>query len=507
MSRRVLARYTVAATLVADAPIHVGGATEGLATDMLCAVDGLGRYFLPGPSLAGALRAELRSRGVEAPALWGGDSTDNASQVVVADAPAQGRTPVVEIRDGVSIDAARGTAKPGLLYTREVLPAGTAFRARITVDQLAKDNRSGRSAAEALAKHIARLLASEDGLSVGAFTTKGLGKLSAHVGEDEKPAVQLTKVDLGTRDGMLGLLRGAKPSPVDFTSTALPGRAAEVRVEIPWRARGPILVSRALDGGPTNTIPLTAGSAKGARLAIPGSSIKGALRAQATRIVATMGNPAPAAAAITDLFGSPGDSTRDPETGKRVNSGSKGALRVAEVLSTGRIPAGTTLGIPQSDVGGDAPALQNQLAILAANRDDGSAGLSLKVGDHVAIDRWTGGAYESALYSVLEPWETEQGDWTPIRLTVDLAGIPERRRDAALGLLALVLQDLCDGWFGIGFGTARGYGAIEAHAEDAMLVGVGIAEKSSLAALLHGESSAMGKQWVSGLWPLEGEPR
>ena len=60
---------------------------------------------------------------------------------------------------------------------------------------------------------------------------------------------------------------------------------------------------------------------------------------------------------------------------------------------------------------------------------------------HVAIDRWTGGAADSFLYSVLEPVAV---DWPEIELCVDLDRLaPKENRDAALALLLLTLKDFC----------------------------------------------------------------
>lgn len=425
MSRQVLARYTITATLTAAGPIHIGGAHQGLATDMLCAVNGAGDFYLPGPSLAGALRGELQARDVQEAVLWGDDTTESASRVRVADAPAT-TSPVVEIRDGVTIQARTGTAEPGKLYTREVLPAGTSFAARIEIEELPKEP------AQRLAQNLAQLLAI-DGITVGAFKTKGLGHLRAC-------DVRLTRTDLATPTGLLNLLFG-EPDELPFDAVALPARGAQVTIRIDWRARGPVLVSRATDGGGVDTVPLTAGGPQGERLCLPGSSIKGALRSQAERIVATMAAGAVAKAEVTavgDLFGAAGE--RSVQDGTARNTGWRGALRVADVHCLAALP-------PHSAIGFAEPV-------------DGPA---LAVGDHVAIDRWTGGALDSALYSVLEPWQTQSGQWEPINLVVELQRIPAERRDAALGLLYLVCRDLCDGWFGIGYGTARGYGAIEAE--------------------------------------------
>jgi len=78
---------------------------------------------------------------------------------------------------------------------------------------------------------------------------------------------------------------------------------------------------------------------------------------------------------------------------------------------------------------------------------------------HVAVDRWTGGASDGALYSVLEPYGVK---WEPIRLRLDPHRIPEALRDPATALLLLVLDSFACGRIPLGFGTNRGLGALAA---------------------------------------------
>jgi hypothetical protein len=79
--------------------------------------------------------------------------------------------------------------------------------------------------------------------------------------------------------------------------------------------------------------------------------------------------------------------------------------------------------------------------------------------DHVAIDRWTGGAADKLLFTVAEPWDVA---WEPIRLRLDhswlTARLDQTSADAAVALVLLVLRDLQHGWLPLGGGTNRGLG-------------------------------------------------
>src|SRR5262249_40175926 len=77
---------------------------------------------------------------------------------------------------------------------------------------------------------------------------------------------------------------------------------------------------------------------------------------------------------------------------------------------------------------------------------------------HVAVDRWTGAAAESMLYTVLEP---HQAKWEPLELEVDLGRLRDTERLPAVALLVLVLGGLAAGRVPLGFATHRGMGAVE----------------------------------------------
>src|SRR5262249_3216472 len=150
-------------------------------------------------------------------------------------------------------------------------------------------------------------------------------------------------------------------------------------------------------------------------LVLPGSSVKGALRNQAERIVRTvLGKSAdprlPAKKRflahlrlplVEDLFGSPGRSEQENTRSDPEELG-LGALGVDDCYATnGRIPPRTwdELTRAEADAGpGEAKsALWRKLEGRDVNLPNWTASY------HVAVDRWTGGAAEGFLYTVLEP--------------------------------------------------------------------------------------------------------
>ncbi|WP_422768887.1 RAMP superfamily CRISPR-associated protein [Plantactinospora sp. WMMC1484] len=490
-------RWELTGTLVAQAPLHIGGLDVGPA-QLVQARDGAGRPLLPGTALAGVIRSALQAEGVPDHRLWGlppdrdGDGGE-ASRVRVDDAPAV-KAPPAEVRDHVSIDRVHGVAAKGHLFSREVLPAGTRFAFRMVVD--APESIEADTAEDLVHAVAARLRG--PGISVGAATSRGLGLVRL---ED----AVLRESNLATRAGMIAALRsGGKLVELPAADPAeVP--AGVLRVIVPWRQHGPLAVHVSSDGDVVSAFPLTGRGGDGSqRLELPGSSIKGVLRSHAERITRTVtGAEAPeefldqmradGLGPVAALFGTA--AARD-SVSRDLPAGRRGALQVATCVSRTVLPAAQwnavrllqqRLSAPTSHAerrngngqhgdGAAAPPRRADEQRAALGRlqhavDDLNGavdGIRFTIAHHVAVDRWTGGAAESLLFATVEPHETSGDAWQPI--TLDLAvdqldqdpttpGTDDDRR-AALALLLLVLRDMCDGWLGFGHGTTRGAGGV-----------------------------------------------
>nr|NLI50787.1 hypothetical protein [Propionibacterium sp.] len=479
-TRHVLGEWVLRGTLVARSPLAVASGEAGSTTDQACARDGLGRLIIPGSALAGIVRPTYEGRDA-----WGSQAL--ASLLYVEDAVAS-HSPPVEVRDGVAIDRRTGTAAEHLLYSREVVPVGTSFAWTLRVEAVVRPEEAlSKEDAEAWLTEIAHELGR--GRELGARTTAGLGR------------VQLTDATLewlgtGNREDLLALLSG-KASPaqkVDLSGAA----SSRLVVTVPWRARSPLLVSVAFNGladrlPQTATKPESDGKEPAAQpyLVVPGTSWKGALRSRAEWIVRTMtGEDAPAhldaqlaqdLGPVGRLFGRPPVKTR--QEGEVVRQpGSRGAARLAEVYST-------------KPIAGWREALA-ALAVRTKKSDDAETRLGarikaaeavagtgrLRINDHVAISRWTGGADEGKLFATVAPLpdpegadpagadpggEPMPGSWEPLVVEVDLDRLgTDAEAKSAVYLLALVLRDLAEGWVGIGYGSTRGYGEVSAELGD-----------------------------------------
>ena len=138
--RPIAQRIIVRGTLILDTPTCLGSGDADSPTDLALLRDSVSDCgLLIGSSIAGALRNYLREyqhgygideqKGDRATCLFGGTRRDpdgEQSPLIINDAISS-TIPIVELRDGVEIEAITGTAKPGHKYDLELLAAGTEF--------------------------------------------------------------------------------------------------------------------------------------------------------------------------------------------------------------------------------------------------------------------------------------------------------------------------------------------------------------------------------------------
>jgi CRISPR/Cas system CSM-associated protein Csm3 (group 7 of RAMP superfamily) len=473
VAREISSRFRLTGTLVAKTPLHVGGHGDDVDTDLPLAREGRGDLYVPGTSLAGALRRwceqafddptiEYGQGNQRTEGVWGFQDEDRgfASYLVVEDVPVdEARSVVVEVRDGVGIDRGWGAAAEAIKYDRAILPRGT----RLTFALGADVTRESRL--EALAMLAALKDALETGrVRLGASKTRGLGQI-------ELQGATLTEQTFGTWRGILDVLKGAEQPVADAdlgaARRAQPARQApRLGVTITWRPDGPLMVKAGFDGIAVDMLPLVSGRDGGLSLVLPGSSVKGAMRVQAERIVRTVlrldlrdepdrkkkflhdSN----VELVNDLFGLRGLSEDEakgrPDVGRADDEPLAGlsALSVDDCFGTQAMSAAQWQAVQG--------ARNDRELCEALDR----AGLGQWAeAYHVAVDRWTGAAAESMLYTVLEPHRVS---WEPLRLEIDLSRLSAAKQRPAVALLLLVLRDLAQGRLPLGFATHRGMGAV-----------------------------------------------
>lgn len=299
MSRRRIGKVCVRGELVARTPVSVGGMGAGEHVDLDVAVDGSGNCYIPGTSLAGPMRAWLAQNLASsqlADELFGficpKENNGQASLLYVEDSPIP--RAARERRHGIGLREDTGTVADGLFYTRALLPRGTRFPLEMELDV----DKSPESGAEHPAGALALLLKAlcEGEVRFGACKTRGMGELCLE-------GLEVDYYDFAGTPNALDLWLEGKEAPRRGLE-ALEGfgkpnlrEARFYEVTIDWRALSPVMVKAGRDGAETDMLPLMSGvedaEGIGGKIApvIPGSSVKGALRAQARKILHTLFDP------------------------------------------------------------------------------------------------------------------------------------------------------------------------------------------------------------------------
>jgi len=484
MARHINSRLKIKGELIAETPLHVGGYGESFETDMALAKNGRDEFYIPGTSLTGSLRSWFEKNFPnDVKKVWGyqDNNEGHASFVLIEDLgiPKELQGAVQsELRDGVGIDRFYGTAADKAKFDRAILPKGTRLNFEMTVD-IQNDAKK----IKAMFGHLLEAL-SKGNIRLGASKTRGLGKVKF----ESKP---IEEYSLNDFDAMLNAVE-KKPIKTYSTvqdlknedTTITSSGSQLLTITIQWKPKSALMVKAGYEGIGVDMLPLTSGNGKDkVSLCLPGSSIKGAFRSHAERIVRTMKpdkfprekefHKQIKVELINELFGA---KKEKDEPKKHLGLG---ALSIddcyAEKTFDSNVWSEVETGELKDDATYNTQSLWHALKKTDLNKEP-NGNLTeeekskdtenFKISHHVAIDRWTGGASEGALYSVLQP--TVKIGWDDICLTLDLSrfrkadGSPdESLQKKSLMLLLLVLRDFAENRLPLGFATNRGMGEVK----------------------------------------------
>ncbi len=506
-------RWVARGKICLKTAFHVGSGQASTLSDMALQRDALGRPYLPGSSLAGLLRATAQNL---APYLFSyqgctphqgepdcpicslfgyvppkrqGAVRNNArmgaaSRLFVEDGWSLGGLPTIrEVRDHVGLNRRRGAAQPQLQYDLEVAPSGSVFHFEISVE-------------DPTANDLHLLLAvldlwQEYGFEIGGRSTTGLGQ-----GQLQPPT--LYGLDFGDavilRDYLLPPSQEEADSPEQ--EEYLPPQAELKREVLDQRLGGspsyipvqscaeyllpqhlfldlvlafsePTLIvgnMPSLEGlRPSEAEPIRTMRADGSDVyLLPGSSLKGVLRTRAEKIMRSLDYYADSgyidqatanqawddesyrgrisACAVTHL---------QEETGWERLQGCFGSAEAQAGDSTAQEIYRDSC--PVCCMFGNS-MMRGRLTVGEASPVTSPVA---KLFDHVAIDRWSGGAADERKFDTrpLLPGIDSQSLFA-LRLHL------ERFEPWMWGLLGLLLKDLRDGDLRLGRATHRGYGQV-----------------------------------------------
>lgn len=457
MSRSVCSKITVQGQLTALTPIAVGGAGAAEGADLELAVNGEGRYYIPGTSLMGPIRHWLEknvkdgAKLVNAMLGYQDDNSDkgHASYFFIEDAAIDAKF-VKEIRDGIQIHRATGTTRERMMYTRAILPRGTIVPLNAELE-LPEKSISGFTALDfeyALKFVLDEWLEKRPEIKLGAGKTRGFGIVKL----EGDPNVNIYRFD-----DVKALFQYIQKKSTQCNDFAKQGKTLELSIEkqlyvtIKWEPSSPVMVKAGREGLDIDMLPLVSGIGdEKVAPVIPGSAIKGVLRSQAAKILRTV-------LKISDLKL---ENDKDPNPDNDLTSEQIDILDVMfggkdrkKILHAGLLSVSDVYQI-DNDIDAEKWLEEDKAEIAGAVVPE----------DHVSIDRFTGGAADSALFNIAPP-KRKPNSWEAIHLTMR---IPENDEDisptkvnAGIALLWLVLRDLKEGLVTIGFGGNRGLGEIK----------------------------------------------
>ncbi|MEU6026955.1 RAMP superfamily CRISPR-associated protein [Streptomyces tauricus] len=434
---------------VAAPEAHTVGSV--LRPDLPLARDGWGTPYLPATSLTGSLRQQapedrrcpLFGDVFKNPVDGTGDATGEDKGDAVR---AGGRAGTIAIASPVrvlgtrltlpdseptrrrrtAVDRHRAAAKATSLHDRELLPPGTALTFWLRIDT--------ETAQDVLVEEVIALL--------GAWRPRIGGGRTTGYGRAELVTVRHRIIDLSTPDGLRHWLTEGGPGLVDDRATV-----AHERAHRPGGALDePYLFGEALGFRIADALHVGSGTRadRAARRTgvaqilrdhediplVPGSTWKGVLRARVEFILRSVG--------IGGVCASVGDGA----------AGTCGTCPVCEAFGWTERPATTAhayKGEPPQTVGA-----RGHLLFADSPVRDGT----VRVRNHVALDRVFGGARDNALYTE----EIVEDGHLSLHIRHD-GHVPDVVRAA----LVLALADLADGTTGIGGGTTRGHGTLAAQ--------------------------------------------
>jgi CRISPR/Cas system CSM-associated protein Csm3 (group 7 of RAMP superfamily) len=420
-------------------PLHCGAGHESDLSDADLRRRADGTLVIPGTSIAGALRAIVErlvsverecllyvqgatDRGQEQACLcrvcelFGnvrpvGDA--RASKVTVYDA-ALDEDVQERIVDGVGLNRSRRSASDARKFDYVEVEPGARLEIELWACDLSEQELSWVGAA-------LRWLGTGE-VPLGGRTARGTGRL---VGE----AASLRVRDLTNPDHLLATMIHdndddvAWPEELAADLSAFPGQGRQLpgRVVVDFAMQiapeATFLVADPIQAVRTGFDRAPRGGVTGAEL--PATSLRGALRSGAERILRTV-KP---------------DAACDP-------TGDRRCRPTSEVIDDTWCCWACRL------FGNKDWASRLSVTVIPEDTADGEQASF----DHVAIDRFTGGAREQRKFDAL----AVRGRRFQVRLTLDRISADDGRW--MIGLLALTLGDLAEGRISVGSGAARGHG-------------------------------------------------
>lgn len=421
-------------------PLRLSSGEEAELADSAVRRRADGRLLVPGTSIAGAFRAYVErvagascqftvglpsgpakdepACGCAACRLFGdvrpgADREARASRLVFRDAVIEGGN--VRVTDGVAIDRGRRAASERRKFDFEEVATGASVCVEVLGTDLSDEEMSWvGSAYQALGAGQ---------IPLGGRVAQGFGRLS-------KRALSVRWRDTSTPDHLIAAVLNDAATDAAWPALIEPFPGDDGAVPEAWRVSlrlvpppgATFLIADPSEAVATGFDRASRGGAERAEL--PATSLRGALRSAAERILRTLD----LGTACDPTDGSACCSAREREAVRRRTSPPVRCL-ACHVFGNEEWGSWLRVDVRRVEAEGHGQPF-----------------------DHVAIDRFTGGAREGLKFDAL----AARGGIFEARLSAP--DLPQSERAWVTGLLALAIQDLHHGRWHVGYGSARGHG-------------------------------------------------
>ncbi|WP_187326927.1 RAMP superfamily CRISPR-associated protein [Martelella lutilitoris] len=297
MARELVEKWRLEGDLVLDSDLSTWGGADDWVSDQPVARSGDGTVYIPASSLAGAVRSYFEYSGAAFAhnsvhnRIWGnirGRSSkssqegDYTSFLLFDDCllkPGNGET-VLRLRDGVWIDRVEGRASSNIKYDRETVLSGNRFGFSL-VAEIPADPAFADAVRDTFFM-IAEALKSGR-IALGAASSRGMGQVHAEELHWRKLPLNDTAAFLDAFENGEWLLASGLEGRLKRLSR--PGR---LEIKLNWRPLGSVMVKESGETLVFGAYPFSSPVSGRVVPTLPGSSVKGALRAAAERIMATL---------------------------------------------------------------------------------------------------------------------------------------------------------------------------------------------------------------------------
>lgn len=319
----------------------------------------------------------------------------------------QGRKPDIRVRDGVKIDAKNGMAAPGAKYDYEVIDRGAQFDLYLEIRFSAETKEFSR---KMLA--LMKLLLVQGRFRIGAKTGSGFGRIQC----TDITVSEFNFTEKSKRDVLRWFKKEYQETSFDGVEIIPIKEQKTFCVDASFCLKDSLIV-RSYSADPL--APDAVHIQSGKKPVLPGTSLKGAIRSRAERILKTLGK---SEEILYKLFGRV--DTEDDE----IPDGSAGEKQKKE-------------------------AQRGRVVVDEVVLPDYGAELQTRI----KIDRFTGGTIKGALFETMPLFSDQDGNKPIKNVTITIRDYEPYEA----GLMLLVLKDLWTGDLAVGGEKNIGRGVFE----------------------------------------------